>query len=456
MSRPTVAIETLGCKLNLADSELLARDFTRLGFEVVEPHQSADVFVLNTCSVTHVADRKARQQLRAVRRRLPNAYLVATGCYPARDRSDLLAMPEVDLVSGNDAKTQLAQTVTEALAERDLPASSWDMAGKTALRPLPELAVLPGGGANPRVRAFVKIQEGCNDYCSYCIIPKTRGPSRTYGENEILGEVRTREEQGYQEVVLTGTQLGDYAIPVPGLRRRGPDQRDQSTEGEPLAGLIARLLAETAIPRIRLSSIQPQDITQGLLALWGDPRLCPHFHIPLQSGSDAVLRRMRRRYTAGAFLASLDRVRAAVAGVSITTDIIVGFPGETPEDFDGTVSTVQAAGFADIHVFPYSDRPGTLAVRLDGRVPEPEKARRARHLLDLASESRLAHQRAFEGRVRPVLWEERRSFEFSPTPVWHGLTDNYLRVYASEEGLRPGLTTDSSLTQLEGRLWARA
>ena len=431
----TVVIETMGCKLNLADSEVLARDFSRLGFEVIEPPPGTaegmlvapapvDVYILNTCTVTHVADRKARQQLRNARRRFPNAYVVATGCYPARASAEVAALPEVDLVTGNDSKPELAERVVRELIAR------------THVPHVPTRTGIPPH----RTRAFVKIQEGCNDYCSYCIIPKTRGSSRSFPPQQILAELRQREREGYREVVLTGTQLGDYGIPRPGSRRIGPDQRDQATEGNPLARLIALILQETGIPRIRLSSIQPQDVTEPLLALWWDPRLCPHFHLPLQSGSNAVLRRMRRRYTAGEFLAAASRIRAAVAGVSITTDIIAGFPGETEEDFEHTMDLAQRASFADIHVFPYSPRAGTLGTRLDRRVPDLVKQERARRLLALAQRARTAHRSRFIGATRPVLWEEQKN------GVWTGLTDNYLRVYSPSLHTYAGLIEPLPLT----------
>lgn len=429
--RPTVAIQTLGCKLNLADSELIARAFSRLGFQVVDsdqpdPVEAPDVFIVNTCTVTHVADRKARQQLRYARRRFPSAYVVATGCYPARAQAEVAAMPEVDLVAGNDAKPDLAQRVADAVGRGLVPRQD----------DLPPRAYVPQSAT----RAFVKIQEGCNDYCSYCIIPKTRGASRTFPVDVILAELHERERQGYQEAVLTGTQLGDYGIAVPGDRREGPDHRDQSTEGDPLADLLEQVLRQTRLPRVRLSSIQPQDITARLLALWQDPRLCPHFHLPLQSGSNKILRRMRRRYRAEDYLAAIDRIHVAVPDVSITTDVIAGFPGETDDDFEATLAVARGAGFADIHVFPYSDRPGTLAVKLDGRVPEPVKRERVARLLALAGVSREAHQSRYLGTTRPILWEDRKN------GLWTGLTDNYLRVYSPDSSLCAGLIQALTLT----------
>ena len=423
---PKVALETLGCKLNLADTEILAQDFVRAGFQIARPQDEAAVYVLNTCTVTHVADRKARQRLRAARKRFPQAFVVATGCYPQRAADELTVLPEVDLVAGNTSKPRLVQLVTEAVQTRFQPSI-------TAPLPIVNESDLPprAAGAPSSTRSFVKIQEGCNDYCSYCIIPKTRGTSRSFSSTEVVATVRQRESAGYKEIVLTGTQLGDYGIEMPGSRRRGPDQRDQASEGNPLEGLLRRILTETSVPRIRLSSIQPQDVTPTLLRLWRDTRLCHHFHLPLQSGSNAILRRMRRRYTAQDYTEAVERVRVLMPDVSITTDVIVGFPGETTEDFEATLRLCEMLQLADMHVFPYSSRPGTLATRLDGPVPDIAKRARTQLLLDLARRSSQAHRARFLGGQRPVLWEERKPVPgVSTNPLWHGLTDNYLRVYA--------------------------
>lgn len=470
--RPTVALETMGCKLNLADSELLARDFARAGFEVVAAGGAADVYVLNTCTVTHVADRKARHLARAARRRSPGAYVVLTGCYAERAPEELRRLAGVDLVAGNTHKRELVSLVAGALRRRAIPFVG-DRCEDSG-RPEGRAGGPPGdggatddsaGGLTPRMpflpsqsRAFVKIQEGCNDYCSYCIIPKTRGRSTFFNAGEVIEEVRDREARGYLEVVLTGTQLGDYGIELPGSRRPSPDRRDQGTQGDPLAALLTDVLAATRIPRIRLSSIQPQDVTPGLLRLWENPRLCPHFHLPLQSGSDPVLRRMRRRYDTRGYLEAIGRIRSAVPGVSITTDVIAGFPGETDEEFQATVHVCLEAGLADVHVFPFSARAGTLAAKMPDPVPEPVKQERAECLLALARETRERHWRGFLGCVRTVLWEERKAVPgVSPEPVWHGLTDNYLRVYSadSQELSGPLLPTRLVAVAPQG-IWGRA
>lgn len=421
-----VALETLGCKLNLADTELLIESFLRAGFQVVSPDETAEVYVVNTCTVTHVADRKARQRLRAARRRIPTTYLVATGCYPQRAPSELTAMPEVDLVVGNTDKARLVELVVQGVQQR-LSQLAFTFIEHAPEEDLPPRAVT----APSRVRSFVKIQEGCNDFCSYCIIPKTRGASRYFSEEAIITAINERSEAGVQEVVLTGTQLGDYGITLSGPRRAGPDQRDQASEGNPLAQLLSRILRETIVPRIRVSSLQPQDITPELLERWEDSRLCRHFHLPLQSGTDSVLKAMRRRYTAQEYAQAVERIRAPYPDASITTDILTGFPGESEADFEATYQLCTDLQFADMHIFPYSPRPSTLATRLPNPVSEAVKEERLQRLLRLADLSREQHLQRFVGTVRPVLWEEvKATAGVSNGPACHGLTDNYLRVYA--------------------------
>ena len=447
LKRPKVALETMGCKLNLADTEILAQEFRRAGFQVVPPDGDLDVFVLNTCTVTHVADRKARHAIRAARRRFQRAFLIATGCYAQRAAHDLQELSEVDLVLGNTEKQALVERVVAQFSHRWLFANASDSEGLIDEGLPLRTAIVPN-----QTRAFVKIQEGCNDYCSFCIIPKTRGASRFFSPDQVVAAVQEREAAGYQEVVLTGTQLGDYGIDAPGSRRRGPDLRDQGSQGGPLALLLKRVLRESGISRIRLSSIQPQDVTPDLLDLWQDDRLCRHFHVPLQSGSDSILDKMRRRYTAGEFVAAVLRIRAALPDVSITTDVIVGFPGEGEADFAATRDLCNSLVLADIHVFPYSPRQGTLAARWTELLPDAVKQERVHNLMAMAQRSKEQHQQHFVGTVRPVLWEERKHVrELAAAPLWHGLTDNYVSVYANYPGDITGAIYQTRLVS-SGRL----
>jgi len=263
------------------------------------------------------------------------------------------------------------------------------------------------------------VQEGCNDVCAFCIVPRTRGRERSVPVDEGLSAVRAREEEGIQEVVLTGTQLGAYR---PACRTG----RSNGAAGSGPGVLLQALLAKTTVARLRLSSLQPQDITPKLLSLWEDPRLCRHFHLALQSGSDAVLSRMRRRYTVEGFRRALALIQERVPDAAITTDVIAGFPGESDADFEETYAFCREAGFAGLHVFPYSRRPGTGAARMSDQVPEPVKRARTQRLLALARDLRADFGGRFRGRVMPVLWE--RAWPVQGGPVWEGLTDNYLRT----------------------------
>jgi len=411
--RASIAILTLGCKLNQADSQALARELLAHGCRVSQRATPADAFVINSCSVTHVADRKSRHLVRLARRISPGATVILVGCYAEGAGADLAERVGADLVVGNGDKASLVQELLRRLGD-----------GNGCRTPLP-------AGDGLRTRAFVKIQEGCNEVCSFCIVPRTRGRERSVPIDRVVSEVLTREAEGVQEVVLTGTQLGNYG-------------RDVDLPGGPTPLLVA-LLARTAIPRVRLSSLQAQDIHEDLLRLWDDPRLCHHFHLPLQSGSDRVLAAMRRRYSARQFLEATSLIRERIPDVAITTDVMVGFPGETEADFQETYRLCQEAGFAAIHVFPYSRRPGTAAALMPDQAPAAAKRDRRERMLALARASADAFRTRFQGQTMAVLWEEARPRRGGRT-FWQGLTDNYLRVYTDAENRTAELPGGQDLT----------
>ncbi len=418
---PTVEIETHGCKLNTADSQQLAAEFLRAGFAVRGRDDAAtpDVFILNSCTVTHVADKKARQSISAAKRRYPNALTVMTGCYPERAADEMAGLHSVDLVLGNARKPELVESVARRLSVDLTPCAD----GRDVIPP----AALLG-----RTRASVKIQEGCDQVCAYCIVPKVRGRERSVSVEEIVDHVRRLEIAGCREVIFTGTQLGHYGF-------------DLET-GVDLTFLLRSVLARTEIPRIRVSSLQPPEINDRLLDLWiadGEGRLCPHFHMPLQSGSDVILGRMRRTYTSDEYLRKVDLLRDRITGCGITTDVIAGFPGETEVDHEMSVSVMGAAEFADAHVFPYSARPGTTANHFDDQLDPRIKAGRAAVLRDIASRSASRFRDAMIGTVRPVLWEGRRGSA--------GLTDNYVKVRLESVDERggDGLIEDVALRRVE-------
>ncbi len=394
----SVAIETHGCKLNQADSEAIARQFMKAGYRLTPLSAGPDVYVLNSCTVTHVADAKARQALRAARRRNPGLTVVATGCYAQRAPEQVGRVEGVDLVIGNRDKPRLVEAVLQARGVSQVSCGE----GKESVARRETLG---------RARAMIKIQEGCNQVCAYCIVPKVRGRERSLPPEELLRQIGERVEDGYREVVLTGTQLGSYGFDLP--------------HGD-LASLIRLLLDESGVERLRVSSLQPQEISPGLLELWKDPRLCPHFHMPLQSGSDATLKRMRRRYTAGRYRETVERIHAAIPHAAVTADVLVGFPGESGPEHRESLGLCRELRFAGLHVFPYSARPGTGAARMESRVEPGVKRERMDEMLALAGQKAADFRRRSLGCVRPVLWER----ELRPG-VYAGLTDNYLKVTAN-------------------------
>ena len=403
----TVSLQTHGCKLNQADSEALARRFAQAGYRVVGPSEMADIYIVNTCTVTHVADAKGRQALRSAHRRNPSSLVIATGCYAQRAPEELAEVNGVGLVVGNSDKYRLVEKVLAVREDQPVPCTVGE-------EPTP-LPVARGLG---RTRAMVKIQEGCNQVCAYCIVPRVRGRERSIPPEVLLRQVGQRVEEGYKEVVLTGTQLGSYGFDLPGIN---------------LKGLVELLLRDTKVDRLRVSSLQPQEITQDMLELWEQPRLCPHFHMPLQSGSDYVLKKMRRRYTSAQYAEAVERVRAMVPGVAVTADVIVGFPGEEEQHFQESLHFARRMRFASMHVFPYSVRPGTSAGYMSPRVDERTKRERMEEMLALALEQAAAFRRNSKGTTRQVLWE--RAEVRGGRPGSLGLTDNYLKVYT--EGDRP-------------------
>lgn len=420
--RPLAAILTLGCKLNLADSNEIGRELAAAGYDVIDHLAEANAVVVNTCSVTHVADQKSRRLIRSVRRVAPGAVVTVTGCFPQTAGEARVRELGADFVTGT-------RDADKAALVRFITASAPPVPADPALSaPL---------SAQLSTRAFVKAQEGCNDVCAFCIVPRTRHREESRSIERVVAEVRHAvEAEGAREVVITGTQLGAWG-------------RDLDP---PLAPhhLIAGILEHTEVARLRFSSLQPQDITPELLGLWSDPRLMPHFHLALQSGSEATLQSMRRRYTAAEYRDAVARIRAAVPGAAITTDVIAGFPGEREEDFEATLRLCDELSLSRIHAFPYSQRNGTLATRLPGQLsPEVKKARMQR-LLALANELQQRHAETHAGEIRPVLWEAKvktavktainTTVNTPDVSHWHGYTDNYIAVYAPGEGLHNRIT----------------
>lgn len=436
ISRPMkVYLSTLGCKLNESELEAWARKFGAEGYTIVDDPQDADLVVLNTCTVTHVAARKSRQMARQLARANPNAKLVLAGCYVSTSPDEAQALPNVSLIVPNADKDQLVQiaesrwrtansqapiangnkpsTISDALyTTHDLPYTILDADGETQVagRTPTLLATRP---SSLRTRAFVKIQDGCNMSCTYCIIPLARGSEHSRPLNDVVREVKMLVDAGYQEIILTGVQISAY--------RDGTEFAMLHS----LPDLVAAILAGTDVPRLRLTSIAPWDLDATLLDLFRDPRLCRHLHLSLQSGSDTVLRRMRRPYTTAQFARAVELAREKIPDVGITTDVIVGFPGESETEFEQSLQFVKQMQFSRVHVFPYSARAGTLAARLPLQVDDRTKASRMKQMQAVAETSRRAFTERFIGREMPVLWETNQK-----TEGWVGYTGNYIRVLA--------------------------
>jgi len=386
--KPSFAITTLGCKVNQYDGEAIRESLLRAGCEERTPAGQPDFVIINTCTVTGAADAKARRLIRRFARRLPEAKIVVTGCMVDRDADQLAALPRVWKLVDNKHKPDIADIIGLGEPRPHGHAGISDFAGHT--------------------RAFVKVQDGCDAWCAYCIVPAVRGAPTSRPIDEVLAEVN-RLAVRFREIVLTGIHVGLY--------------RDAS--GADLAALVHAVLDASPVERIRLSSIEPNEVTPDLLAVAaGSPRFCPHFHVPLQSGSDHVLGLMNRRYTAAEYVRAVDHIRGRLERPAITTDVIVGFPGETDEDFAQTVGVCRKAGFSRTHIFPYSDRPGTVAAGMPDKCPSRAISAREKMLETLASELALEYKMQFVGRAVGVLAETSRD----RSGKLCGYTGRYLRT----------------------------
>ena len=379
LKKPKVLIETHGCKLNMADSQMLAKKFVENGYTLLSSDDiTPNVFVLNSCTVTHVADRKARNALRKARKNFPNALIVAAGCYVERDENSVNNLDAVDISIGNSSKDLIVDRVNEHLKIEVSSGNQEDI--------FENLDLLG------RSRASLKIQEGCNQVCSYCIIPKVRGRERSIPVQDLINSANELYDRGVSEIILTGTQLGNYGFDLPDFS---------------LSKMLEFFLNNTSIPRIRVSSLQPLEINENLIEVWiqSKGRLCPHFHLPLQSGSTRILKEMRRKYTKDDFLKVVKLIKSSNINANITTDVIVGFPSETESDHLQTLEVIREVEFLDVHVFPFSKRPGTSAWYLNDQVNPSIKKHRVAELNSCSSKIKFEVMKSYVESVRPVLWE---------------------------------------------------
>jgi threonylcarbamoyladenosine tRNA methylthiotransferase MtaB len=387
-------LESIGCRLNISEIETMAREFAAAGHSVVGPGESADLCIFNSCTVTAVAARKSRHAIRQLRRACPDATIVTTGCFSelAPDETRSLG---VDLVVGNEDKDRLCSLLHESgLLGKDQP----DCVEKVQSH--------EERAAGSRTRAFLKVQDGCDNRCTFCVVTIARGAGRSRPYDDVVSEVRHLHDSGFKEIVLSGVHLGSYGHDL--AERRG------------LQNLVQRLLAETEIP------LEPWDLDEKFFGLFSDSRVLPHLHLPLQSGCDATLRRMARRTDQASFDRLVGAARATVPNVSISTDIMVGFPGETDREFSESISFVESMGFSRLHVFRYSPRERTLAAAMPDQVPGAVARERSLKMQILGSHLEIDFNRSCVGSTQEVLWEEAE--EFGIGRRWSGLTDTYIRV----------------------------
>ena len=421
-----VAFHNLGCKVNSYELDVMRQILSADGYEEVSFQDRADIYVVNTCTVTNIADRKSRQMLHRAKKQNPDAIVIAVGCYVETDPGRVEKDDAVDLVIGNNKKSEIGTILSSYLASRGEKASGEE---KASDRPVvrEDLTCSPAF-ENMRLtspghtRAYIKIQDGCNQFCSYCIIPFARGRIRSRAKSEILQEVSGLVEKGIREVVLTGIHVSSYGLD---FGAEGPVRFDPVRAGEALLDLFGELNAMQGLERIRLSSLEPRIMTERFIrGISGMKKICPHFHLSLQSGCDETLRRMNRHYTTGEYAESVRLLRQYYDRPAITTDVIVGFPGETEEEFETTCAFLERIGFYEIHVFRYSKRNGTVAAKMKNQIPEPVKAVRSDRLLSLTQAQARAYRAQFTGQEETLLLEE--ICQYKGQEYWVGNTMRYV------------------------------
>ena len=398
-----IGFYTLGCKVNQYETQAMEQLLAARGHKVGAFSEDCDGYIINTCSVTAVADKKNRAMIRRCRREHPQAIVAVCGCYPQHDSAALEKLG-VDVIGGSANREAFLDEVLRAIESRQQSVAVDNAMKRRAFE------VLPAGGLEGRTRAMLKVQDGCVNFCSYCIIPYTRGPVRSAPLELAVEQARSLAEQGYQEIVITGIEIASWGVDLPG--KPGLDY------------LLQAVCSAVPHLRIRLGSLEPRIITesfcQSLLAL---PNICPQFHLSMQSGCDSVLARMRRKYDTARYLQSVELLKHYFPGCAITTDMIVAFPGETEEEHQQSLTFIRKCGFSDMHIFPYSRRPGTPADKMSGQLNNAVKEARSREAIAVAEEMSLAYRTAMIGTIQPVLFEEPSGEYFT------GHTPNYIKVY---------------------------
>lgn len=405
INHKTVAFHTLGCKVNAYDTEAMMEIFEKAGYQITAFSGYADVYVVNTCTVTHLGDRKSRNMLRKARRANPNAVIVALGCYVQVAPDEVEAIEEVDLLIGTKNRADIVKDIEAYKADKNQNNFVSDIMGE---REYEDLNITETKG---KTRAFLKVQEGCSQFCTYCIVPFARGPVRSRPLSAVVKEVQRVVQRGYAEVVLTGIHIASYGVDL-----------EEDTD---LLTLIRVVSGVEGVKRIRLGSLEPLLLTEVFVkGLAEIPQFCPHFHLSLQSGCDTVLERMGRKYTTGQYAEIVERIRRSFERPAITTDIMVGFPGETEEEFETTLNFVRAIGFYQVHTFKYSRRKGTKADKFENQVDEEVKNARSQRLIETAKVCEEAFLQENSNTQAQVLFEKNSTDDF-----YEGHTKNYIPVF---------------------------
>lgn len=401
----TAAFHTLGCKVNTYDTESMMELFEKAGYEIVSFEEQADVYIINTCTVTNVGDRKSRQMIRKAKRVSPQAIVAVTGCYAQTSPEDLKKIPEVNIIIGNQDRNRIVQLVEE----KKVSGHNIDIVQD--IMKTKEYEELKISKVKDHGRAFIKVQEGCNNFCSYCIIPYARGPVRSRSIENILEEGRQIAGQGYKEIVITGINVSSYG---------------RELEGVTLIDVLKGLNKIEGIERIRLGSLEPMLLDEEfIMGLEDIDKLCDHFHLSLQSGSDEVLKKMNRKYDTKTYKTIIDNIRKVFPQASLTTDIMVGFPGESHENFRESYEFIDQIGFSKLHVFKYSKRQGTPASKMDNQIPESIKEERSKEIIQLSEKLEKRYYKQFLGKKMTVLIEQSSKEDYN---IYQGHTTNYILV----------------------------
>ncbi|MBQ5707864.1 MAG: tRNA (N(6)-L-threonylcarbamoyladenosine(37)-C(2))-methylthiotransferase MtaB [Peptococcaceae bacterium] len=430
-----VGFHTLGCKVNQSETEAMAALFRADGYELGSFEGYCDVYVINTCTVTHAGDRKSRQMIRRAKQKNKNAIVVVTGCYAQTSPEDIAAIPDVDIILGTNNRHVIVEMVNQFDGKRRQLVDEKDT--------LVDFEEISMERAIQKARAYLKVQEGCEQFCTYCIIPYARGPLRSRSMENTLAEAKKLEQAGFREIILTGIHLGAYGKPSEAEREAG------AVQTETLADLCEMLLKETTFERIRLSSIEPTEVDDHLLRLFTENRrMCRHLHLPLQAGDDSVLSAMHRPYNTAEYRQELARIREAVPGIAISTDLMVGFPGETDEQFENSLAFCDEMAFSGMHLFQYSPREGTPAATYPQQVRNEVKAERSKRMHEVAEKNARAFMEQHIGQVVEVLIEEPHGED-----GWSGHTDNYLHVVVEGgHALGRNKTVQVMLSEIDGNV----